>query len=155
MEHAGAFLGLRRVSETVWLGWRSPVLLSKLIQQPGGALHRCSGLFGTLRHGVEGGFCVYLCNVFEKLLPFRVLRPREEGTDKRFDRVTLVDILQRSAGPARHELFVKLRFPPFRFAKERKEFVRHVLKTSSTESPEYLSQFVVSIHGRLTSRSGV
>ena len=127
--------------------------MSKRMQQHSGPLHHCGSLFGTLRHGDDG--CVYLCNVFEKLLPFRVLRPREEGTDKRFDRVTLVDILQRSAGPARHELFVKLRFPPFRFAKERKEFVRHVLKTSSTESPEYLSQFVVSIHGRLTSRSGV
>ena len=81
-----------------------------------------------------------------------MLSPREQGTDKRFDRVTRVGILQRSDGPARNALLLKLLFPPFRLTKERHEFVRNVLETSSAEFPQYVSKFFVLIHSRSTSR---
>ena len=70
-------------------------------------------------------------------MPFLVLRTREESTDKRFDRITRVSVLKRSSGPARHELLLKLLFPPFGCAKERHELVRHVRETSSTELAYY------------------
>ena len=69
-----------------------------------------------------------------------------------FDRVTLFGILQRSDGPARHELLLKLLFPPFRVTKERQEFVRDVLETSSAEFPQYVAKFFVFIHSCSTSR---
>ena len=96
--------------------------------------HRCRGLFWVRGNGNAG--LAETFNVPEKLLTFLVLRTRKEGTNKRFDRVTRVAILQRSAGPARDELLVKLLFPPCRGAKERNQFVRNVLETSSTEVPE-------------------
>ena len=85
----------------------------------------------------------------EKLLPFLVLCAREECTDERFDRVTHVVILGRCYGPACPELLLKRLFPPFRFAKEREEFVRHILETSSTEGAQDFSEFVIGIHGCL------
>ena len=109
----GACLGLSggiRVSETAWLGWWSPVLVSQVMQQHSVQFPRGRCLFWTLSTGEEG--LAYPCNVHEQLLTFLVLRTREECTDKRFDRVTRVGILQRSAGPARNELLLKLLFPP-------------------------------------------
>jgi hypothetical protein len=115
--------------------------------------HRCRGLFWT--RGNDNAGLTETFNVPEKLLTFFVLRTRKEGTNKRFDRVTRVTILQRSAGSARDELLVKLLLPPFGCAKERNQFVRHVLETSSTEVPEDSSEFVVGIHSRLPPRIGV
>jgi len=103
---------------------------------------RC--LFWTRSTGEEG--LAYLCNVHEQLVTFLVLRTREEGTDKRFDRVTRVGILQRSSGPARNELLLKLLFPPLGLTKERYEFIRDVLETSPAEFPQYFEQCVVFIH---------
>ena len=85
------------------------------MQQQGRQFPRCSCLFWTRSTGEEG--LADPCNIHEQLLPFLVLRPREEGTDKRFDRLTCVGILQRADGPARHELLLKLFFPPFRWTK--------------------------------------
>jgi hypothetical protein len=70
-------------------------------------------------------------------LTFFVLCTREECPDKRFDRLTCVGILKRTDGPARHELLLKLLFPPLGWTKERNEFIRDVFETSSTEVPQY------------------
>ncbi len=120
--------------------------MSQVMQQQRVQIPRCSGLVWTLSTGEEG--LAYPFNVQEQLLTFLVLSPREQGTDKRFDRVTLVGILKRSDGPARNELLLKLLFPPFRLTKERHEFVRNVLETSSAEFPQYFSKFFVFIHSR-------
>jgi hypothetical protein len=90
-------------------------------------------------------------NVHEQLVPFLVVRTREKGTNKRFDRVTGVGVLQRSSGPTRHELLVKLLFPPFGFAKERHEFVRYVLETSSAELAQYFYKSFIFVPRLLTS----
>src|SRR5712691_1879531 len=120
------------------------------MQQQRGQFPRGRCLFWTLCTSEVG--LAYPCNVHEQLLTFLVLRTREEGTDKRFDRVTRVGILQRSSGPARHELLLKLLFPPFGCAKERHEFVRNVLETSSAECAQYFEKSFVFIHRLLTSR---
>ena len=123
------------------------------MQQHSGPLQHRSDLSGTFRNGDDGG--VYLCNVFEKLLTFLVLRTPQECTDKRFDCVIFFSILKRLDGPARHELLLKILFPPVGCTKERNQFVRHVLETASTEVPEDSSEFVVGIHGRLPLSIGV
>ena len=109
--------------------------MSQVMQQQRGQFPRGRCLFWTLRTSEVGR--AYTFNVHEKLLTFLVLCTREEGTDKSFDRVTRVGILKRSYGPARHELLLKLLFPPCGFAKERHEFVRNVLETSSAEFAQY------------------
>src|SRR5215467_5494742 len=119
------------------------------MQQQHREFPRCSGLLWTRRTGAEG--LAYPCYVHEQLLPCLVLRPREEGTDKRFDRVTRIGILQRTDGPACHELLVKLLFPPLGLTKERYEFVRNLLETSSTELAQDFLQSFVFIHRLLTS----
>jgi hypothetical protein len=124
--------------------------LSQVMQQQSVQFPRCSCLFWTLSNGEEG--LAYTFNIHEQLLTFLVLSTREEGTDNSFDRVTLFGILKRSYGPARNELLLKLLLPPLGFAKERNEFVRDVLETSSAEFPQYFEQFVVFIHRFLTSR---
>src|SRR6266568_1705966 len=98
---------------------------------------RSRGLFWT-RNTSEVGRA-YPFNVHEQLLTFLVLRTCEEGTDKRFDRVTCVGILKRTEGPARHELLFKLLFPPLGLTKERHEFVRNLLEMSSAELAQYFS----------------
>ena len=126
--------------------------MPQVMQQQRGQLPRGRCLFWTRSTGAEG--LADLCNVHEQLLPCLVLGPHEEGTDKRFDRVTRIGILQHSAGPARHAVLLKLLFPPVGCAKERQEFVRHVLETSSAELAQDISQSVVFIHRLWTSRVG-
>src|SRR5215831_19177813 len=102
---------------------------------------RRRGLFWTCNTSEVGR--AYPFHVHEQLLTFLVLRTCEEGTDKRFDRVTCVGIAQRTDGPARNELLVKLLFPPLKLTKERHEFVRNLLETSSAElAQDFLKSFI-------------
>src|SRR5215467_4511518 len=146
--HPGFSCG-RRVSETAWFGWWRLVLVLQIMQHHSVELPRRRYLFWS-RSTREVGL-TYPCNVHEQFLTFFVLRTPEECPDKRFDRVTRVGILQRTDGPACNELIVKLLFPPLGLTKERYEFVRNLLETSSAELAQDFLQSFVFIHRLLTS----
>jgi hypothetical protein len=152
MEQASAVLGLLQGAETAALGWWHAVFVTHIMQQQHSEFPHCSGLLWTRSTGAEG--LADLGYVHQQLLPCLILRPREEGTDKRFDRLTGVSIVQRADGPARYELLLKLLFPPFRWPKEGNKFVRNVLQPSAAELPQDVAQFVICIHGRESSRVG-
>jgi hypothetical protein len=107
-------------------------------------VHRCSLLFWT-PYTFQAGISNAL-NVPDHLLTFLVFNPRQEGTDKRFDSVTLFRILQSSSGPARDELRIKGFFPSFWWAKKGDEFLRDVLETPAVELAHYFSQLFLFIH---------
>ena len=139
MARASALLGLLRGSETASLGWWHPVFVSQVMQQQPREFPGCSGLLWTRSIGAEG--LAYLCHVHQQLLPCLVLRPREEGADKRFDRLTCFSIVQRASGPAHHELLLKFLFPPCRWTKEGNEFVRNLSSRPLRSCPNMLRSF--------------